>query len=206
MHETEEEQIEAIKQWWEENGKSVVIGLGIAIVGIFSWHGWGSYQETQANKASAKYFDMVEKLEDVAYGEKAGAELTEDYATTPYASLASLQLAKVYVDAGENDKAITQFRSVVEHASGELQHIGRLRLARLLRDKGELDEALMLLASVEQEAFVGLYADVIGDIYVAKGMPEKAAASYQKAIADGAMQKDWAQMKLDALARPAPTQ
>jgi len=34
-HITEEEQIEAFKRWWNENGRSVVVGIVLAVVGYF---------------------------------------------------------------------------------------------------------------------------------------------------------------------------
>ncbi len=34
---TEEEQIEAIKRWWKENGVSLLIGAAIAAAGVFAW-------------------------------------------------------------------------------------------------------------------------------------------------------------------------
>ena len=47
-HLTDEEQVEALKKWWRENGKSVVGGvvLGLALVG--GWRGWQYYEQTRA--------------------------------------------------------------------------------------------------------------------------------------------------------------
>ncbi|MEW8396328.1 MAG: tetratricopeptide repeat protein, partial [Candidatus Thiodiazotropha sp.] len=36
-YQTEEEQVEAIKRWWKENGTSVIAGLVIGLGGIFGW-------------------------------------------------------------------------------------------------------------------------------------------------------------------------
>ena len=34
IYQTEDEQVEALKKWWEENGKSVIFGLCIGVVAI----------------------------------------------------------------------------------------------------------------------------------------------------------------------------
>ena len=54
-YQTEEEQVEAIKAWWKENGKSVIGGavLGLALVGGFK--GWTEYSRVQAESASSYY-------------------------------------------------------------------------------------------------------------------------------------------------------
>ena len=37
---TEEEQVEALKSWWKENGKSLIMGVVIAVAAVFGWRGW----------------------------------------------------------------------------------------------------------------------------------------------------------------------
>ena len=36
----EEEQIEAIRNWWKENGRSVIAGAVLGLAAIFGWQGW----------------------------------------------------------------------------------------------------------------------------------------------------------------------
>ena len=40
---TEEEQIEAIKQWWKKNGSSLLIGVGLALAIVFGWQAWQNH-------------------------------------------------------------------------------------------------------------------------------------------------------------------
>jgi len=37
---TDEEQVEAIKQWWKNNGSSLLIGIGAALAIAFGWQAW----------------------------------------------------------------------------------------------------------------------------------------------------------------------
>ena len=47
---TEEEQVEAMKKWWNENGKSLIITVVVVLAGYF---GWNSYQENQRVQGEA---------------------------------------------------------------------------------------------------------------------------------------------------------
>ncbi len=37
---TEEEQVEALKDWWKENGRSLLLGVALALAIVFGWKGW----------------------------------------------------------------------------------------------------------------------------------------------------------------------
>ena len=56
---TEEEQIAALKKWWSDNGKSLLIGIGVALAIVF---GWKAYQnnliQTKA-EASSLYQQLI---------------------------------------------------------------------------------------------------------------------------------------------------
>ena len=54
-YETEEQQVEALKEWWKENGIAVVSGAILGIAALGGWRGWSWYQEKQANEASDLY-------------------------------------------------------------------------------------------------------------------------------------------------------
>ena len=48
---TEEEQVEAFKNWWAENGLRL-LAVGVLIIGgYFGWQGWEKSQAEKAEKA-----------------------------------------------------------------------------------------------------------------------------------------------------------
>ncbi|MHC9036859.1 tetratricopeptide repeat protein, partial [Cobetia marina] len=49
---SEEEQLEAIKRWWSENGKSLIAGVVLAGAGIFAFKAWQNYEASQSEAAS----------------------------------------------------------------------------------------------------------------------------------------------------------
>ena len=50
MDSTEEERVEALRDWWKTNGRTLLIGIGLA---IGSYVGFQSWQNIQASKAEA---------------------------------------------------------------------------------------------------------------------------------------------------------
>ncbi|WP_025553346.1 YfgM family protein, partial [Vibrio parahaemolyticus] len=64
LYDTEEQQVEAIKDWWKENGKAVIIGAVVGLGGLF---GWRYYQDTviQASEtASQSYTTAMNTLQE----------------------------------------------------------------------------------------------------------------------------------------------
>ena len=51
----EEEQIARLKSWWDENGTSVLVGIGIAVAGIVGWNWYGSHTEDQMHAGARAY-------------------------------------------------------------------------------------------------------------------------------------------------------
>ena len=59
VYKTEEEQVEAIKKWWSENGKSIIAGIIIGIAAIFGWRGYENHTAMQAKAASMLYEQLL---------------------------------------------------------------------------------------------------------------------------------------------------
>ena len=55
----DEEQVEALKKWWSESGKSVVAGLAIGLAAVAGWSSWQTWQTSQAELASVRYEQLV---------------------------------------------------------------------------------------------------------------------------------------------------
>ncbi|MFA9420782.1 MAG: YfgM family protein, partial [Gammaproteobacteria bacterium] len=61
--ETDEEQVEKLRKWWEENGRAVITGLVLGVVGLFGYRYWVDQQEATAEAASVHFTEMVKALE-----------------------------------------------------------------------------------------------------------------------------------------------
>jgi len=88
--ETDEEQVEKLKKWWEENGRAVITGLVLGVVGLFGYRYWVDQREATAEAASIHFTEMVKALEtsDSSNIVEQAEILIADYSGTEYATLA----------------------------------------------------------------------------------------------------------------------
>jgi predicted negative regulator of RcsB-dependent stress response len=184
---TEEQQIAAIKQWWKENGSSIVTGVVLGLAVLFGGKAWFAYQERNAQSASNIFAVMMNALQNgdaLNAGEKAGM-LLADYGSTPYAALGALALARVRVEEGQLDAARAQLQWVLDNSDSEVfRDIASLRLARVLIASGDLDAATAIAGKAPSDgAFEALFAEVRGDIQRSRGDLVAASAAYQQALA-----------------------
>jgi predicted negative regulator of RcsB-dependent stress response len=185
---TDDEQVEALKRWWQENGRSVIAGVVLALAGVIGWQQWGSYQERRAEAASAEYSGFVQQIQATQVPEGVvgrGEAIIAEYRKTPYATLTALWLAQHHADQGALEPAAEQLRWVVQNGdSDSLRHIARLRLGRLLLGAGEHQQALDALRTGSEGAFRSQYQELRGDIHLALGDTEAAVRAYQAALSD----------------------
>ncbi len=209
---TEEQQVEALKKWWAQNGKSVIAVVIIALAGFFGGRAWFDHKHRTAETASITYQNMqfASQRQDVVAVTKLGNELVTSFGSTPYAAMASLMMARINLQQGKHDAAIAHLKWVLTNSSEEgVHHLARIRLAGVLLDQGKADEALATLDVKEQGNYVALYENVRGDSYTAKADKDAAREAYLKALlsmpADSPL-RPLVQMKLDDLGKPGPQQ
>lgn len=203
---TEEEQAEALKKWWRENGKFIIAGIIIGLGAIFGWRGYNSHLVQQAEAASTLYEQMLvaSRTNDSENVGVYANRIIEDYQSSSYGVFAHLMLAKLSAEANELDKAETHLRWILENNSNEeFQHVARLRLTRVLIAADKLDIATKTLDVKKTGDFSASYEELRGDIYVKQDKTEEARQAYQKALTNTAAEDGQSilQMKLDDLGR-----
>jgi len=199
----EQEKLEALKGWWKDNARLIVLAVVAASIALAGTTGWRWYQRQQSLEASALYDALAKaaRAGDAKALRDAGGALAERYSGTLYASMGALAAAHFHFERGELKSARAQLQWVLEHSPSEdFRSLARLRLAALLLDERSYDEALALLEEKPLEAYAALYAALRGDVLVAKQKPAEARAAYQQALekANGAFRES-VQMRLDAL-------
>ena len=203
-YETEEQQVEAIRKWWQENGKMFIAGMVLTVGSVVGWRMWVDHRHNQAEAASAEYEQLLRELgagntEAVI---KRGAYLVENFSATPYSDLAALALAKLRLEGGELAAAKGRLEWVLEHGKqDEIRDLARLRLARVHLQGGDSQQALAALAELSNPAFAAVAEEVRGDAYLAQGDKAAARAAYEKALQHSRPGSDTAvlRMKLDNL-------
>lgn len=180
----EQEQLDALKTWWNRYGNVLVTALLVVVVALVSYKGWAYYQHKQSAEASTKYEALI-KLDskDSKEIQAISADLMDHYASTPYAGRAALSVAITNLTANDAKSAKAQFAWAAENAKEtQIQAIANLQLAALQFEEKNYDEALKTLAIKHDEGFDGLYADLKGDILVAQNKKDEARTAYQEAL------------------------
>lgn len=207
---SEDEELAAIKDWWQRNGKPLVTGGALALAVVFGWQAWQKYQNNQSQGASIVYQQLLETALNPSGKPDAGKvaelanKLKSDFGGTHYAQYGSLFVAKVAVESGKLDDAAAELKAIVDKpADPTLGELARQRLARVLAAQGKVDDALKLLEGDATKAFLASREELKGDLLVQLGRADDAHAAYEKAKA--ALSDDAAvgglQMKLDDLAK-----
>lgn len=205
---TDEEQVEALKRWWREYGRSVIGALILAIAGVLGYQQWQSFRESEAELASTRYaqFNAAEDTEAAA---AAFATLKEDNAGSPYAVLAAMSLASRHVDAGELERGEELLRWAAEEADDPaLGELARLRLARVLWAANDYQAATEALGEPPEDGYLSEYYELRGDILLAQDQVADAAQAYRQAMeaasALGPQRRRMLEMKLASAGGAAP--
>lgn len=210
VYKSDAEQIDTLRKWWDENGRSILTGVILGLVAIFGWRAWQDYVRQQAEAASELYQNVLAAVD----GENAGkevavisAKIIEDYGTTAYALLVKLIEAKLAVKAEDYDAAVDHLRWALDHNEVDsIEHIIRLRLAKALAHLKKFDEALPLLRIGDQGEFAAAYAEAEADILMSLGDVAAARALYEQALSrrqTAGLDVSILDLKLNDLGRPA---
>jgi predicted negative regulator of RcsB-dependent stress response len=182
--ETDEEQVEKIKKWWQENGRAVIAGVVIGVGGLFGYRYWVELNESTAERASAHFSEMLKAMEasDSSNIISQAETLISDYSETEYALLARFALARNFVVAEEYDQARQQLEQIVGSAgTSPLGYLARKRLAAVQMQQAKPELALATLAVEFPLAFHAEVEELKGDIYASLGNVGEAVSAYRKA-------------------------
>lgn len=203
VYQTEEEQVEAIKKWWKENGTSVVAGVVIGLGAVFSWQGWNSYQDRLGGEASVAFSQLVGSVNSNSRSEAASKQaelLRMEYESTSYAVIAAMTQARLKLEQGDSVAARSQLEWAMQNSSdASLKTLARLNLARILLSEGDY-AAASELADVTSGGFAGQFAELRGDIAAAQQQLMPARDAYSQALSQNVGNPERVQMKLDDLA------
>lgn len=188
---TEEEQIEAIKQWWKKNGSSLLIGIALALAIVFGWQAWQNHQANKQAQAASDFGQLMQQATEASSDEDRESvtylaeQVREEHGDTAYAVYAMLILANQQMMA-DNDPAAAaeslQWALDQAGSSEALSLVVRTRLARAQYGAGDYDAALTTVRGAENAGeFEGLLAELEGDILLATGDEAAAEEAYLRA-------------------------
>jgi len=200
------EQGERVKSWLRENGSAIIMGLVLAFGLMFGFKQWQAWETSKRQQASAEYqvmagFIQAQNMDAAVPNYEV---LKSEFPKSAYTPMASLMMAKARLQSGQDDLAAAALTHAMENAEPEpLRIIARERLARVRLSQGDPDAAQALLdGSPTEVGFEAQFAEIRGDIYLAKGETELAIQSYQESLdtlEDGVGNRELLRIKLEAL-------
>lgn len=186
---TDDEQIEALKTWWSENGKSTVLGIVVAIALVFGWQGWQKQNESRLAEAAATYQSLLEADAAVrsdsakaATAKHLAETLKSEFSGSTYAVFGAMYKAKYAAKDSDWQTAESELRWVIEQKPDEpLKLQAKVRLAHVLLEQKRYADAQAALAGSELGSYAALIAETRGDILLAQGAKPAALEAFQQA-------------------------
>jgi len=204
IYQTEEQQVDAIKGYWQKNGYTIIAGT---LLGFAGFIGFNFYQDGKLEQELAVSDSYQALIEQSANDDKDftanGDKFISENGQNSYAALAALALAKESASHKDWALAQKQLTTAINSApTAGIKAIASLRLARVQVQLEQYSEALATLGSNLPDSFSGAIEEVKGDIYLQQGKNDLARNAYQVAIAAGGLDTSPdLQMKLDDLAQ-----
>lgn len=195
---TDEETVQAIKDWWKKNGTSLLLGIGAALAIVFGWQAWQNQQVQHRTEAASQFANLINAYTDESDESRAetvefvASTLREDYSDSAYAVYGSLILAKQQLmDQGDAESAVATLEWANSQAdpSGPLALVIRSRLARAQFGLQQYDAALATIdGAADADSFDAIFSELRGDVLLARGDRDEAREAYLKARDLGAGQ------------------
>lgn len=202
VYSNDNDQVDALRRFFASNGKALAIGVVLGIGALVGWRLWSNSQDDNARVTSAAYQQVTTALDA---GKPQTLEAASKFASennNTYGALASLDLAKQYVDKNQLDDAATQLQNGLKSTQdANLQAVLNLRLARIQLQQKKADDAIKTLDAIKGDGWVAIIADIRGEALLSKGDVQGARDAWSKGIASDASPalKEMMQMKMNNL-------
>ncbi|MGP6488648.1 YfgM family protein [Duffyella gerundensis] len=202
VYNNENEQVDALRRFFANNGKALAVGVIIGIGALAGWRYWTGHQVSNSAEISANYQKVTQAMQsNRPQTLEAVAKFASENNNT-YGALAALDLAKQYVDQQQLDQAAAQLQTGLKATKDEnLQAVLNLRLARVQLQQKQAEAALKTLDAVKGEGWSAIIADIRGEALLSKGDKQGARDAWSKGIASDASPalKQMMQMKMNNL-------
>jgi predicted negative regulator of RcsB-dependent stress response len=203
VYQTEEQQVDAIKGYWKENGNYIIAGL---VIGFSGFIGFNVYKDNKLADEIALADAYQAVLEKSAVNSEtfiaAGDKFITENSQTTYSAFTALALAKESATNKNWQAAVKYLNTAIENAPSQaIKAIATLRLARVQIQLNEIEVALTTLNTTLPASFLAAVEEIKGDAFIQQEKPQLARTAYQAAInAGGLSASPELQMKLDNLA------
>ena len=188
VYTTEEEQLQAVINWFKKNGMGLLISILTVSAVTFSWKYWNNYTADNLVKASMAYeeFQSAKKDADRA---KLAQDIVKNYKSTIYGKTAAIYLAGQKVAEKKWQEAANEYEDLYAQTKSfpELQMVIFENLVRSEIELKKIDSAYARIEKAEKNTdFVKLYPmnfyNLKGDLLAKKNKNAEAIAAYNMAL------------------------
>ncbi|WP_063656878.1 YfgM family protein [Candidatus Arsenophonus triatominarum] len=202
VYTTENEQIDAIKRFFVNNGKALVIGLAVGVGAIIGWNYWQLHQADRLQESAQAFEQISSQLQTGSKQVLAAGEQFANETNNIYGVLTNIELAKIAVEKSDiagAEKALLKALAVAK--LDDLKDLINVRLARVQLALNKTDQALITLTQVQDKGWSTIVEDIRGDVLLKKGDVAGARAAYSEGIeSSGAeMMKTILKIKINSL-------
>lgn len=199
---SDDEQLDALKSWWKENGSSLLSGVAIVLI---AWFGFGQFRDARENASvgASMLYEQIAGLaastittgaseDDLLAAQSLYSQLKSDHDSSIYTRYAALMMARFHVEQQQLEQAAAELQWMLDNpdigflreADEEIFIVARLRLGRIKLAQGDAQGALALIqAQPVPVEFTPGFGELEGDIQVALGNQDAARLAYQNALA-----------------------
>ena len=183
-HMQDEADLEALKRWWDENGKGIIGAVVVAVSGTVGWNWYQGAGVAKTEAASDLYATMLSiqaEGGDIETLLALSAQLKTEHNGSNYARFGAMLEARIAVEANDLVAAESALRWALAAGDtrSDIGQLIQLRLARVIAAQGKETEALAIL-SQGSEAYPVAYAQAQGDIHLAAGRADEALSTYRE--------------------------
>ncbi|MDO4642685.1 MAG: tetratricopeptide repeat protein [Cardiobacteriaceae bacterium] len=177
---TDEETLELIREWLQQYGLTIIVGIVFGLGAIGGYRYWQNQKMVQRNTASAQLETVLEALE---HDNLQAATATYDLLLKEggeIAEMAAINMAPAYAKAGKNDEAQSTLKIAIASKDDLLAQNARWQLASLSVERGSYDEALQYIEQLQNSVYAAQAATLQGYVYEKQGKLTEALQAYQQ--------------------------
>lgn len=189
---SDDEQIQALKRWWDDNGTSLILTICVVLAGITGWNWWQGSQAARVESSFSAFNQLVNEVGAVAQSgddiriaqaDYMAEQIKAEYGDSMYASFAAFLKARQAMQDGEFEAAVTELQWVIEQSpTDEVWLIAKYRLAKAYMAQEKFDAALTELQVADAGGFAMAYEEFRGDILMTQQKYADANQAYQAAL------------------------
>ena len=194
---TDEEQLDKLKKWWEENGLMLVGAVVVSVAGVIGWNWYGERQAAAVASSSDLYVDYLRA--EGTERETIEATLASEHPNSVYRVFVLLRDARAEVESENLQAGLEALQAALSLTDDDkLADVIRIRIARLEQELDRSDAALAMLGQVRSTGLRSHVQELKGDIHMARGERALAHEAYSAALEEAGEQASRPLLKLKA--------